>query len=91
MKLAIMQPYVFPYIGYFQLIKAVDKFVIQGGAPLEGAIAVSGSKNSALPAIAACLLTGQKVTLHRIPRVKDIRTMLDLVRHTGLHHTHHHG
>ena len=41
----------------------MDKFVIQGGAPLEGEIAVSGSKNSALPALAACLLTAEPVTL----------------------------
>ena len=41
----------------------MDKFLIQGGVPLEGEIAVSGSKNSALPALAACLLTAEKVTL----------------------------
>jgi len=61
----------------------VDRFLIQGGAPLEGSIAASGSKNSALPAIAACLLTGDAVTLDRVPQVRDIRTMLDLIRHTG--------
>ena len=46
-------------------------------------IAVSGSKNSALPALAACLLTADPVTLDRIPQVRDIRTMVDLLRHTG--------
>jgi UDP-N-acetylglucosamine 1-carboxyvinyltransferase len=61
----------------------VDKFVIAGGAPLEGVIASSGSKNSALPAIAACLLTAEPVTLARIPAVRDIRTMLDLLRQIG--------
>ncbi|HXP85966.1 MAG TPA: UDP-N-acetylglucosamine 1-carboxyvinyltransferase [Bryobacteraceae bacterium] len=61
----------------------MDKFVIAGGAPLEGAIAASGSKNSALPAIAACLLTAEPVTLARIPAVRDIRTMLDLLRQIG--------
>ena len=61
----------------------MDRFLIHGGAPLEGTIAVSGSKNSALPAIAACLLTGDTVTLDRVPQVRDIRTMLDLVRHIG--------
>jgi UDP-N-acetylglucosamine 1-carboxyvinyltransferase len=61
----------------------VDRFLIRGGAPLEGTIAVSGSKNSALPAIAACLLTSDAVTLDRVPQVRDIRTMLDLIRHTG--------
>jgi UDP-N-acetylglucosamine 1-carboxyvinyltransferase len=61
----------------------LDRFCIRGGAPLEGTITVSGSKNSALPAIAACLLTGDAVTLDRVPQVRDIRTMLDLLRHTG--------
>jgi UDP-N-acetylglucosamine 1-carboxyvinyltransferase len=57
--------------------------MIQGGTPLEGRIAVSGSKNSALPALAAALLTGEPVVLDRVPPVRDIRTMLELIRHTG--------
>src|SRR5215472_3754195 len=61
----------------------MDRFIIQGGAPLEGSIAVSGSKNAALPALAACLLSSEPVTLERIPAVRDIRTMLDLIRHIG--------
>src|SRR5579863_10064480 len=59
----------------------LDKLVIEGGVPLSGEIAVSGSKNAALPAIAACLLTAEPVTLNRIPQVRDIRTMLDLIGH----------
>lgn len=61
----------------------MEKFVIQGGAPLSGTIPVSGSKNSALPALAACLLTGETVTLDRIPPVRDIGTMIDLIRYSG--------
>jgi UDP-N-acetylglucosamine 1-carboxyvinyltransferase len=61
----------------------LDKFVIEGGRPLEGTLAVSGSKNAALPALAACLLTADTVTLDRIPPVRDIRTMLELIRHIG--------
>src|SRR5271154_4300529 len=61
----------------------MDKFLIQGGTPLEGEIAVSGSKNSALPALAAALLTAEKVVLGRIPKVRDIRTMEKLLAHTG--------
>ena len=61
----------------------MDKLVIEGGVPLCGEIAVSGSKNSALPALAACLLSAKPVTLHRIPQVRDIRTMVDLIGHTG--------
>ncbi len=61
----------------------MDKLVIEGGVPLAGEIAVSGSKNAALPALAACLLTAEPVILNRIPQVRDIRTMLDLIRYTG--------
>ena len=61
----------------------MDRFIIQGGTPLEGTIAVSGSKNAALPALAACLLTCETVTLSRVPAVRDIQTMLNLVRHIG--------
>jgi UDP-N-acetylglucosamine 1-carboxyvinyltransferase len=61
----------------------MDKFLIQGGVPLEGEIPVSGSKNSALPALAASLLTSEKVVLSRIPKVRDIRTMEKLLAHTG--------
>jgi UDP-N-acetylglucosamine 1-carboxyvinyltransferase len=62
----------------------VDRFIIQGGVPLEGTIEASGSKNAALPALAACLLTSEPVVLGRIPAVRDIRTMLDLLRHIGV-------
>jgi UDP-N-acetylglucosamine 1-carboxyvinyltransferase len=61
----------------------MDKFIIQGGVPLEGEILVSGAKNSALPALAACLLTAEKVTLERIPPVRDIQTMQKLLAHIG--------
>lgn len=61
----------------------MDKFIIHGGTPLEGEIAVSGAKNAALPALAACLLTSDRVTLERIPDVRDIRTMERLLAHTG--------
>jgi len=69
----------------------MDKFLIQGGTPLIGEIAVSGSKNSALPALAASLLTGEKVILGRIPKVRDIRTMEKLLAHTGASVTHDNG
>jgi len=61
----------------------MDKFVIQGGPRLEGEIATNGSKNSALPALAAALLTGEEVRLRRIPRVRDIRTMERLLVDIG--------
>ncbi len=61
----------------------MDKFRIHGGVPLEGEIAVSGAKNSALPALAACLLTSEPVKLQRIPPVRDIGTMQQLLRYAG--------
>ncbi|MCC6861874.1 MAG: UDP-N-acetylglucosamine 1-carboxyvinyltransferase [Bryobacterales bacterium] len=61
----------------------MDKFVVQGGARLEGSIAVGGAKNSALPVMAACLLTSEPVLLRRIPRVRDIRTMQRLLVDIG--------
>ena len=50
----------------------MDKFRIRGGTRLSGELPVSGSKNSALPALAACLLTSDEVTLRRIPQVREI-------------------
>src|SRR5215469_9493315 len=61
----------------------MDKFVITGGLALQGEIATNGSKNSALPALAAALLTAEPVTLHRIPCVRDIRTMQRLLVDIG--------
>ena len=61
----------------------MDKFKIQGGVPLTGELPVSGSKNAALPVLAACLLTSEPVILHRIPPVKDIGTMQSLLEYAG--------
>lgn len=66
-----------------RLFLVMDKFEIEGGHPLQGTVRTSGSKNSALPALAACLLTAEKVKLRRIPRVRDIRTMEKLLQHIG--------
>jgi len=61
----------------------MDKFRIVGRETLSGELPVSGSKNSSLPALAACLLTGEPVVLHRVPQVRDIATMLKLLEHNG--------
>ena len=61
----------------------MDKFVVTGGTALHGEIPTNGSKNSALTALAAALLTEEPVTLHRIPRVRDIRTMQRLLVDIG--------
>jgi UDP-N-acetylglucosamine 1-carboxyvinyltransferase len=57
----------------------MDKFLIKGGNALYGTVTISGAKNSALPVMAATLLTPEKVTLHNIPKVRDIITMSKLL------------
>ena len=52
----------------------MDKFVIRGGNPLVGTVRISGAKNSALPCMAAAILTEDDVTLENIPQVRDIET-----------------
>jgi UDP-N-acetylglucosamine 1-carboxyvinyltransferase len=61
----------------------MDKFLITGGKPLHGTVAISGAKNSALPAMAAGLLTADSLLLHNIPMVRDIITMGKLLAYMG--------
>lgn len=61
----------------------MDKFVIRGGQPLSGRIEISGAKNSALPCLAATLLTEETVTLHNVPYVKDLITQRRLLEDLG--------
>jgi UDP-N-acetylglucosamine 1-carboxyvinyltransferase len=61
----------------------MDKLLIEGGRPLEGSVRISGAKNAALPAMAAALLTSDRVELDNIPRVRDIITMGRLLAHMG--------
>src|SRR5438477_528559 len=57
----------------------MDRFRIKGGKALRGTVSISGAKNSALPVMAAALLTAEKVTLHNIPKVRDLITMSKLL------------
>lgn len=61
----------------------MDKFVIRGGNPLLGTIRVSGAKNSALPCMAAAILTEDEVILENIPQVRDIETERKLLTSMG--------
>lgn len=61
----------------------MDKFLITGGAPLNGKIEISGAKNSALPCLAATLLSAETVTLHNVPYVKDLITQRRLLEDLG--------
>ncbi|MGC1463506.1 MAG: UDP-N-acetylglucosamine 1-carboxyvinyltransferase [Terracidiphilus sp.] len=61
----------------------MDKFVIRGGNPLVGTVRVSGAKNSALPCMAAAILTEDDVTLENVPQVRDIETERKLLASMG--------
>src|ERR1700679_2703530 len=61
----------------------MDKFVIRGGNPLLGTIKISGAKNSALPCMAAAILTEDEVILENIPQVQDIETERKLLVSMG--------
>ena len=63
----------------------MDSFRIRGGARLKGKVEISGSKNSALPIVAACLMAEGKTTLHGVPRLSDINSMTKLVGELGCH------
>jgi UDP-N-acetylglucosamine 1-carboxyvinyltransferase len=61
----------------------MDKFVIRGGNPLLGTVRISGAKNSALPCMAAAILTEDEVVLENIPQVRDIETERKLLVSMG--------
>lgn len=65
-------------------LSAVDKFRIKGGKPLRGRVSVSGAKNSALPCMAAAVLTPETVTLHNLPYARDIITQRRLLEDIGV-------
>ena len=61
----------------------MDKLLIRGGGPLCGEIRVSGSKNAALPILAATLLSSEPVRISNLPHLHDITTMIALLRSMG--------
>ena len=61
----------------------MDKIRIHGGHPLSGSIKISGSKNSALPILAAALLTREPCTIRRVPDLSDTNYMLQILKHLG--------
>jgi UDP-N-acetylglucosamine 1-carboxyvinyltransferase len=61
----------------------MDKFIIRGGNPLVGTVRVSGAKNSALPCMAAAILSEEEITLENIPQVRDIETQRRLLASMG--------
>jgi len=62
----------------------MEKFLIQGGYPLNGEVLPAGNKNAALPMLAACLLTEEPVILHNLPDILDVQAMRSLLESLGV-------
>ena len=64
----------------------MDTMIIEGGTPLKGTVRIGGAKNAALPAIAACLLTGGGChRLRNVPNLRDIETIKAIMSKLGVH------
>jgi UDP-N-acetylglucosamine 1-carboxyvinyltransferase len=61
-----------------------QRFEIQGGQPIGGRIKPSGNKNAALPLLAASLLSDEPVTLHNVPKIRDVAAMLEILAGLGV-------
>src|SRR5213079_1620868 len=59
------------------------QFVVEGGRSLNGSIRPSGNKNAALPIVAAALISPNPVHLRNVPRIRDIETLVELIRSVG--------
>jgi UDP-N-acetylglucosamine 1-carboxyvinyltransferase len=69
--------------GDIPLEMNMEKFVIEGGVPLNGEVTPAGNKNAALPLVAACLLTDEPIVLRNVPRIRDVSVMRDLIESLG--------
>src|SRR5205085_1180107 len=63
---------------------AALQYVVEGGSTLSGTIRPSGNKNAALPIVAAALLCDEPVTLENVPRIRDVETLVELIRSAGV-------
>jgi UDP-N-acetylglucosamine 1-carboxyvinyltransferase len=62
----------------------MEKFVIEGGVPLDGAVTAAGNKNAALPILAASLLTDEVLVVRNVPRIRDVEAMLAILSAIGV-------
>jgi len=62
----------------------MDKFIVEGGIRLKGAVEISGAKNAALPMLAATLLTDERCVIKNVPPLRDVYTMLRILRTLGV-------
>ncbi len=63
----------------------MDRIVVHGGRRLKGTVPISGSKNAALPIMAACILARGRVHLENVPQIRDIKSMFAVLRTLGAH------
>ena len=61
----------------------MSRYIVKGNSKLEGEVNISGSKNSALPIIAACILNGGTNILYNVPNIKDTNGMFEILRDLG--------
>lgn len=61
----------------------MSKYIIKGGKKLQGEINISGSKNAALPIIAASILNAGKTTLYNVPDIHDTKMMFEILKQLG--------
>ena len=61
----------------------MDKFIIEGGAPLKGEVEISGAKNAVLPIMAATIIVPGKYRLNNVPKLRDTLTMKKLLEMVG--------
>lgn len=61
----------------------MSRFIVEGGRPLSGRIRPAGNKNAALPCLAAAVLTDQPVVIENVPRIRDVLTLIDIIRSLG--------
>src|SRR5688500_15090347 len=83
MGVTLAQPRVAAPRGGSEGSALMEKFVIEGGAPLSGTVVPAGNKNGALPCLASSILTDEEVLLRNVPRIRDVDAMLDLLEDLG--------
>lgn len=69
--------------GDIPLERTMEKFIIEGGVPLNGEVTPAGNKNAALPLLAAALLTDEPIILRNVPQIEDTRVMRQLIESLG--------
>src|SRR5687767_11386353 len=79
MGVTLAQPRVAAPRGGSGGLALMEKFVIEGGAPLSGTVVPAGNKNGALPCLASSVLTDEEVLLRNVPRIRDVEAMLELL------------